>query len=281
MARHARERGSARGAQLRAPLPRWRRPADGGRRDCGRPGSHGGRLDHRELDQQLPHARADPSPLARGTRSRGTRSRRPRAVVRADRAAPADRAVEHPQLQQRTARARRRAARLVPRCHPAQRARLREPRLLRPRLPNRRKQSMDRTRFPTPSRTAPRSSPACAPSGSLSTATASSPSRASLSTSAASGPPAGGCGCVRRGGGRGGGPPEPALLLRSKLPDPHARLGKRTFLQTHNYSLAFLPERVEPFSGAPQSVYADHFTWRDGVTAARASTSRSRARSPS
>ena len=58
----------------------------------------------------------------------------------------------------------------------------------------------------------------------------------------------------------------PALLLRSKLPDPHARLGKRTFLQTHNYSLAFLPERVEPFSGAPQSVYADHFTWRDGVT---------------
>ncbi len=56
---------------------------------CGRPGSHGGRLDHRQLDQQLPHAGADPAPLARGARSRGTRSRRPRAVVRADRAAPA------------------------------------------------------------------------------------------------------------------------------------------------------------------------------------------------
>lgn len=57
----------------------------------------------------------------------------------------------------------------------------------------------------------------------------------------------------------------PALLLRSKLPDPHARVGKRTFLQTHNYSLAFVSEPVDPFYGAPQSVYADHFTWREGA----------------
>jgi hypothetical protein len=58
----------------------------------------------------------------------------------------------------------------------------------------------------------------------------------------------------------------PALLLRSRVPDPHGRLGKRTFLQTHNYSLAFMPERVDPFYGAPQSVYTDQFTWRDGAT---------------
>jgi choline dehydrogenase-like flavoprotein len=58
----------------------------------------------------------------------------------------------------------------------------------------------------------------------------------------------------------------PALLMRSGVPDPHGRLGKRTFLQTHNYSLALMPDPVDPFYGAPQSVYTDHFTWRDGVT---------------
>jgi choline dehydrogenase-like flavoprotein len=54
--------------------------------------------------------------------------------------------------------------------------------------------------------------------------------------------------------------------MRSGVPDPHRRLGKRTFLQTHNYSLALMPDPVDPFYGAPQSVYTDHFTWRDGVT---------------
>ncbi len=58
----------------------------------------------------------------------------------------------------------------------------------------------------------------------------------------------------------------PALLMRSKAPDPHARLGRRTFLQTHNYSMAFMPERVACFYGAPQSIYSSQFTWRDGVT---------------
>lgn len=64
----------------------------------------------------------------------------------------------------------------------------------------------------------------------------------------------------------GGAIHSPALLLRSSAPDPHSRLGTRTFLQTHNYSLAFMPERIDPFYGAPQSIYTDHFTWRDGVT---------------
>lgn len=58
----------------------------------------------------------------------------------------------------------------------------------------------------------------------------------------------------------------PALLMRSAVPDPHKLLGKRTFLQTHNYSLAFMPEPIEPFYGAPQSIFTDQFTWRDGVT---------------
>lgn len=58
----------------------------------------------------------------------------------------------------------------------------------------------------------------------------------------------------------------PALLLRSRVPDPHGRVGRRTFLQLHNYSLSFMPEPVRPFEGAPQSAYSDQFTWRDGVT---------------
>ncbi len=64
----------------------------------------------------------------------------------------------------------------------------------------------------------------------------------------------------------GGALHSPALLLRSAAPDPHDQLGRRTFLQTHNYSLSFMSERIDPFYGAPQSVYTDHFTWRDGVT---------------
>jgi len=58
----------------------------------------------------------------------------------------------------------------------------------------------------------------------------------------------------------------PALLLRSKVPDPHRRIGSRTFLQLHNYSLSHVREAVNPFYGAPQSIYSEQFTWRDGVT---------------
>lgn len=58
----------------------------------------------------------------------------------------------------------------------------------------------------------------------------------------------------------------PALLLRSNAPDPYARLGKRTFLQIHNYSIAIMPELVDAYVGAPQSVHSDQFLWRDGVT---------------
>lgn len=58
----------------------------------------------------------------------------------------------------------------------------------------------------------------------------------------------------------------PALLLRSGVPDPHQRIGKRTWLQLHNYSLSFVREKIDPAYGAPQSIYTNHWTWRDGVT---------------
>ncbi len=51
----------------------------------------------------------------------------------------------------------------------------------------------------------------------------------------------------------------PALLLRSGLPDPQKRVGKRTFLHPVVLSLASMPEAVNAFSGAPQSIYTDHF----------------------
>ena len=51
----------------------------------------------------------------------------------------------------------------------------------------------------------------------------------------------------------------PALLLRSVLPDPSGLLGRRTFLHPVVVSAAIMPEIVAPYSGAPQSVYSDHF----------------------
>ena len=51
----------------------------------------------------------------------------------------------------------------------------------------------------------------------------------------------------------------PALLLRSALPDPHDLVGKRTFLHPVVLSAAVMPEVIDGFAGAPQSVYSDHF----------------------
>jgi choline dehydrogenase-like flavoprotein len=51
----------------------------------------------------------------------------------------------------------------------------------------------------------------------------------------------------------------PALLLRSGVPDPHGIVGRRTFLHPTVVSAAVMPERVDGYSGAPQSVYSDHF----------------------
>jgi choline dehydrogenase-like flavoprotein len=51
----------------------------------------------------------------------------------------------------------------------------------------------------------------------------------------------------------------PALLQRSRVPDPYGVLGKRTFLHPTLVSAALMPERVNGFSGAPQAIYSDHF----------------------
>jgi choline dehydrogenase-like flavoprotein len=51
----------------------------------------------------------------------------------------------------------------------------------------------------------------------------------------------------------------PALLMRSRAPDPHGILGKRTFLHPSVVSAALMPDRIDGFAGAPQSIYTDHF----------------------
>jgi choline dehydrogenase-like flavoprotein len=51
----------------------------------------------------------------------------------------------------------------------------------------------------------------------------------------------------------------PALLLRSRVPDPYGVIGTRTFLHPTVVSAALMPERVDGFSGAPQTIYSDHF----------------------
>lgn len=63
----------------------------------------------------------------------------------------------------------------------------------------------------------------------------------------------------------GGGINTPGILLRSNAPDPHQRTGKRTFLHLVNFSAALFEQVINPFYGAPQSIYSDHFQWDDGT----------------
>jgi choline dehydrogenase-like flavoprotein len=51
----------------------------------------------------------------------------------------------------------------------------------------------------------------------------------------------------------------PALLSRSQAPDPHGLAGRHTFLHPTCVSAAVMPERVDGYGGAPQSIYSDHF----------------------
>jgi choline dehydrogenase-like flavoprotein len=57
----------------------------------------------------------------------------------------------------------------------------------------------------------------------------------------------------------GGAINSPALLLRSGAPDPHGRLGTRTFLHPVVVSTALFDEPIEGWLGAPQTMYTDHF----------------------
>jgi len=57
----------------------------------------------------------------------------------------------------------------------------------------------------------------------------------------------------------------PALMLRSKAPDPKKLIGKRTFLHPTVFSFAQFEHEITPFYGAPQSIYSDHFQWTNGA----------------
>ena len=57
----------------------------------------------------------------------------------------------------------------------------------------------------------------------------------------------------------GGAINSPALLLRSGVPNPYGMLGTRTFLHPTVISAAIMPDVVAGYSGAPQSIYSDHF----------------------
>ncbi len=57
----------------------------------------------------------------------------------------------------------------------------------------------------------------------------------------------------------GGAINSPAVLLRSKAPDPHGLLGTRTFLHPVTLSMGLMPGKVEAWQGAPQTIYTDHF----------------------
>ncbi len=57
----------------------------------------------------------------------------------------------------------------------------------------------------------------------------------------------------------GGAINSPGLLLRSKAPDPHGLLGKRTFLHPTVISAGVFTQRVDGYAGAPQTIYSDHF----------------------
>jgi choline dehydrogenase-like flavoprotein len=56
----------------------------------------------------------------------------------------------------------------------------------------------------------------------------------------------------------------PGLLLRSQVMDPYKTLGKRTFLHPTTICGARFQEEVEPFYGAPQTIYSDAFIPKEG-----------------
>ncbi|MBV2130857.1 GMC family oxidoreductase [Arsukibacterium indicum] len=56
----------------------------------------------------------------------------------------------------------------------------------------------------------------------------------------------------------------PAVLLRSKVPNPSGRLGKHTYLHPSLISGALFADDINGHAGAPQSVYSDQFVWPAG-----------------
>lgn len=66
----------------------------------------------------------------------------------------------------------------------------------------------------------------------------------------------------------GGAINNPALLLRSGAPDPHQRAGKRTMIHPVNITVAQMPEKIDGFYGAPQSIASDEFQWKYDTSSA-------------
>jgi choline dehydrogenase-like flavoprotein len=64
----------------------------------------------------------------------------------------------------------------------------------------------------------------------------------------------------------GGSINSPALLMRSGVPNESGLLGKRTFLHPVPVVAARMPNRVEAYNGAPQTVYSDHFLNTQAIT---------------
>jgi choline dehydrogenase-like flavoprotein len=53
----------------------------------------------------------------------------------------------------------------------------------------------------------------------------------------------------------------PAMMLRSDAPDPKGLVGKRTFFHPTIFSFAEFEQEINPYYGAPQAIYSDHFQW--------------------
>ncbi len=62
-----------------------------------------------------------------------------------------------------------------------------------------------------------------------------------------------------------GGLASPGILLRSSVPDPYRRIGRRTFLHPVVLSRALFEQQVDPYHGAPQSAQCDHFLFPNGA----------------
>lgn len=66
----------------------------------------------------------------------------------------------------------------------------------------------------------------------------------------------------------GGAIGSPALLLRSEAPDPFQLTGARTFLHPTVLAASLMPQQVAGHSGAPQSIYSDHYLKQSAIDGA-------------
>lgn len=63
----------------------------------------------------------------------------------------------------------------------------------------------------------------------------------------------------------GGSIQSPALLLRSQVPDPHERVGKRTFTHPTSFAFGIFDREIAPYYNAPQNMYYNKFNHQNGI----------------